>query len=115
MLPGQPLGGIGQTWATEELRLEPGDVVVWLSDGLIEALDADDEPFGYDLVVDTLRDLALAAEAAGRGLTADEVRDGLVAAVERHTGGRPADDDRTLVVMRYNREATADSAMPSVA
>jgi len=115
LLPGQPLGGIGQTWGTEELRLEPGDVVVWLSDGLIEALDADDEPFGYDLVVDTLRDLALAAEAAGRGLTADEVRDGLVAAVERHTGGRPADDDRTLVVMRYNREETADSAMPSVA
>jgi serine phosphatase RsbU (regulator of sigma subunit) len=113
MLPGQPLGGIAQSWGKEQVQLRPDDVVVWLSDGLIEAVDGDDEPFGYHGVQATLERLAEAA-AAGRTLSADEVRDGLVAAVERHTGGRPAEDDRTLVVMRYNSEATADSAMPSV-
>jgi hypothetical protein len=30
------------------------------------------------------------------------VRDRLLAAVEAHTGGRAALDDRTLVVMRYS-------------
>jgi sigma-B regulation protein RsbU (phosphoserine phosphatase) len=114
MLPGQPLGGIAQTWGKEQVQLAPDDVVVWLSDGLIEAVDGDDEPFGYHGIQGTLERLAEAVAAAGRTLTADEVRDALVAAVEGHTGGRPAEDDRTLVVMRYNREATADSAMPSV-
>ena len=111
VLPGQPLGGIAQTWGTEELHLRVGDLVVWLSDGLIEALDDDDEPFGYDSVVWTLRELVERAAAAGRPLSADEARDGLVAAVERHTGGRPAGDDRTLVVMRYNSAATLDSPL----
>jgi serine phosphatase RsbU (regulator of sigma subunit) len=114
MLPGQPLGGIGPSWGTETLRLVRDDVVVWLSDGLIEARGEDDEPFGYDAVEETFGRLAAAAAAAGRPLTANEVRDALVAAVELHAGGRPAEDDRTLVVMRYNRDAVAVPATPSV-
>jgi len=68
-------------------------VLIWLSDGLIEASDGDDEPFGYDRIEATL---------AGPGDSAVQVRDRLLAAVEAHTEGRPAMDDRTLVVMRYS-------------
>jgi len=78
LLPGSPLGGLGTTYGHRSFDLEAGDAVVWLSDGLIEASDAADEPFGYD-----------------------KVRARLLAAVDAHTGGRPAHDDRTLVVMRY--------------
>lgn len=74
--------------------MQPGDLVVWLSDGLIEAIGDGDEPFGYEKVLETL--------AGGQqGQQATEVRDRLLAAISLHSEGRPPSDDRTLVVMRY--------------
>jgi serine phosphatase RsbU (regulator of sigma subunit) len=92
LLPGSPLGGLGTNHGTRTLELEDGDLLVWLSDGLIEATDRDSVPFGYDRTV---------AALAGAADTAAELRDRLLAAIAEHTGGRPGDDDRTLVVMRY--------------
>lgn len=92
LLPGSPLGGLGHTYGHRRFDLEDGDVLVWLSDGLIEAADPEDEPFGYE---------GIEAAIAGPGDSAVQVRDRLLAAVEAHTRGRPAMDDRTLVVMRY--------------
>lgn len=94
LLPGSPLGGLGHSYGKATVPLEPGDLVVWLSDGLIEAADGESEPFGYDRVAETL--------AAGRaGQTATEVRDRLLSAIGGHVGELPPSDDRTLVVMRY--------------
>ncbi len=128
LLPSSPLGGLGQRYAHRELTLERGDIVVWLSDGLFEGVDADDEPFGYDRIQQALTfgpawsatatGLAGAAGAAGSaatsgsasrnapprpfiGPTAAQVRDRLLAAVAAHVGSQPPSDDRTLVVMRY--------------
>jgi HAMP domain-containing protein len=50
MLPSSPLGGLGHSYVRREVQLERGDIVVWLSDGLFEGVDASDEPFGYDRV-----------------------------------------------------------------
>jgi serine phosphatase RsbU (regulator of sigma subunit) len=93
LLPSSPLGGLGRHYGRKELTLEPGDIVVWLSDGLIEATNAEGEPFGYDAVAKVL--------AGTRGEKAVAVRDRLLAAVERHAAGQPAGDDQTLMVMRY--------------
>lgn len=93
LLPGSPLGGLGHHYGRRRVDLEDGDVLVWLSDGLIEAADGDDEPFGFESTREALE---------GPADSAAEVRDRLLAAVEAHTGGRPARDDRTLVVMRYS-------------
>jgi HAMP domain-containing protein len=93
LLPSSPLGGIGHTYGHRELDLEPEDIVVWLSDGLIEATNPAEEPFGYDRILETLR---------GRtGEEAAEVRNRLLDAIARHTEGRPPEDDQTLVVMRW--------------
>ncbi len=94
LLPGSPLGGLGRTYGHATVPLEPGDLVVWLSDGLIEAVDEAGEPFGYEAVLK-----ALAGGQAGQG--AGDVRDRLLSAIGRHVEGRPPSDDRTLVVMRY--------------
>lgn len=94
LLPGSPLGGLGHTYGHATVPLEPGDLVVWLSDGLIEAVNEAGEPFGYEAVVE-----ALAGGQAGQDAT--DVRDRLLAAIGRHVEGRPPSDDRTLVVMRY--------------
>jgi serine phosphatase RsbU (regulator of sigma subunit) len=94
LLPSSPLGGLGHAYGHATVPLEPGDLVVWLSDGLIEAVDESGEPFGYEAVLE-----ALAGGQAGQG--ANEVRDRLLAAIGKHVEGRPPSDDRTLVVMRY--------------
>ena len=92
LLPSPPLGALGGDFAHTSRQLEPGDVVVWLSDGLVEATDGHDDDFGYQRVVETLR---------GSDGDPAAVRDQLLAAVEEHTGNRPPADDRTLVVMAY--------------
>ncbi len=93
LLPSSPLGGLGHSYASATTTLAPGESAVWLSDGLIEATNASDEPFGYDSVVRIL--------AGTPGESAVEIRNRLLAAVERHAAGHPAGDDRTLMVLRY--------------
>ena len=110
LLPGQPLGGISHRWGKEALDLEAGDVLVWLSDGLIEASDEDDETFGYDGVESALEEIAVRAEATGADLSAAAVRDHLVAAVAEHTGSRSAEDDRTLVALRFTKAGAERSS-----
>ena len=107
-LPGSPLGGLGTDYGRRRLELLPGDVLVWLSDGLIEATDASGRPFGYDGVTAALA-AAAALSVSLAPLTAALVRDHLLAAVERHTGGLPIEDDRTVVVMRYKAAASAQA------
>lgn len=105
LLPGSPLGGLGQTYGKASVPMEPGDLVVWLSDGLIEAAGGDGEPFGYERIAETL--------AAGRnGQTATEVRDRLLAAIGGHVGELPPSDDRTLVVMRYRSSGALTGEIP---
>lgn len=100
LLPGSPLGALGETYGRREVDLHPGDVVVWLSDGLIEATDSHDEQFGYQRVREAL---------TGPGGDPATVRDRLLDAVQAHTGGRPIADDRTLVAMSYEPGAESPS------
>ena len=90
-LPGSALGGLGTSYGRSELTLRPGDCAIWLSDGLIEAIDQHGDAFGYDRVRSAL--------ATGQGARAKI--DGLLAAVAAHTGPRVADDDRTVVALRW--------------
>ena len=91
-LPGFPLGLFpDRTFPEREYAFASGDVLVFLTDGLVEAADEKDEPFGFERV-----EAILAAQAAGG---AAAIRDSLLAAVHAHSGGRPADDDRTLVIL----------------
>ncbi len=105
-LPSSPLGALGDDYETLRLSLAANDVVIWLSDGLIEASNPEDESFGYERVVKALRGPASSASA---------VRDRLLAAIDDFTEGRIADDDRTLVVMRYLPARDGTGPTPRVA
>jgi sigma-B regulation protein RsbU (phosphoserine phosphatase) len=71
-------------------RLDPGDLVVLYSDGLPEALDPDGGSFGFDRVARVVSD----------GGSASSVHDRLLAEVDAFCAHRPADDDRSVVIIR---------------
>lgn len=98
LLAGSPLGALGDDYGFRRFELEPGDVMVWLSDGFIEAASADGEVFGYERTMESLK---------GSADSAREVRDRILDEVHRYTEGVGADDDLTLVVMRYQPEAAS--------
>ncbi len=103
---GVPVGAMARTdYRQLELELEPGDVVVFASDGIEECLDPEGRPFGSERVRRTL--LALTGGSADdSGGSADEVASGLLAATERHLADqREASDDRTVVVLKVGAEA----------
>jgi len=102
LLAGSPLGALDENYRQRILDLKAGDVAVWLSDGLIEANNDRDEPFGYDATIRAL---------SGEARTARQVRDRLLAAVEQHSGDTPAEDDRTLVAMRYFPGSGAETSV----
>ncbi len=91
-LPSFPLGLFpAKSFPTREITFVAGDILVFHSDGFIEAVDAHDEPFGFDRFEAVLRSHAASGAAA--------IRSAILAAVAAHTGDRPADDDRTLLLL----------------
>ena len=74
---------------------------------IVEAQDEAGDPFGFDQLE------ALLASAPDRSPSA--IRDRILDAVARHSGTRPADDDRTVMVLRFeNFRAMAFAAEPAL-
>jgi len=93
---------------TVEVPLKEGDTVVYLSDGIVEAQDEDGDPFGFDQLE------ALLARQTDR--TPDAIRDAILTAIAHHAGTRPADDDRTVMVLRFESLMIAsEEAEPATA
>ena len=83
---------------TVELDLKEGDTVIYLSDGIVEAQDERGEPFGFDQLE------RLLGEQIERSPSA--IRDVILSAVAAHCGNRPADDDRTVMALRFDQFRT---------
>ena len=98
-VPSLPLGVRSEiTTRTAEVELREGDTIVYLSDGIVEAQDENGDPFGFDQLE------ALLASSTERSPSA--IRDRILEAVARHCGTRPADDDRTVMVLRFENFRT---------
>lgn len=74
------------------LRLQGGDTVVFYTDGIVEAMNAESEIFGFD------RLLSVVQEAAT--LSAESVLKLIVNRVEAFVGGAAQHDDITVIVVR---------------
>ena len=94
-VPSLPLG-VRSTISTHtaEVDLQEGDAIVYLSDGIVEAQDEHGEPFGFDQLE------ALLSQSVDR--SPSTIRDQILEAVARHCGTRPADDDRTVMILRFD-------------
>jgi sigma-B regulation protein RsbU (phosphoserine phosphatase) len=96
-IDGTPLG-IFPELEYEILRMEirPGDVLIFASDGILESMNAHEEQFGFERLVETLRPLP--PSTSSKALCA-----AILAATDEFSG-RPEEphDDRTLIVLRVN-------------
>ena len=91
---GLPLGTVATMIYREvTAQLAPGDTLLLMSDGVIEAMDRGRTLFSFERVERTLTLLDTEATAA-------ETLSAVLRAVERHTGAEEQHDDITLVVLR---------------
>jgi len=74
-----------------EENLQSGDRIVLVTDGCIEALDADGEVYGWDRLSERLSALG--------GSDSQAIADGLAEDFWSHLGGQPPQDDITMVVV----------------
>jgi sigma-B regulation protein RsbU (phosphoserine phosphatase) len=75
-----------------DVSLAPGDVLLFYTDGVSEAMNAANETFGYDRLERVLRETA--------HLPASEIKQHLLRSVERFRQGTPFADDATFVVTK---------------
>jgi serine phosphatase RsbU (regulator of sigma subunit) len=80
-------------WRVGSVKLAAGDAVVFYSDGISESFSPKGEEFGVEGVKSTLTGLG--------GRSAESVGRALLDAASAHRAGREADDDVTLLVVRY--------------
>lgn len=91
--PSLPLGiDEAAQYASAAMEVEPGDVLLLYTDGIVDAENRQGEPFGTDRLRSTLRQHA--------GLPAQALCGAIEQDVLQHAGGQPALDDLTLVVLR---------------
>lgn len=78
-----------------QLPLEPGDVLLFYTDGVSEAMNAKDEAYGYDRLARVLSTSAHLPSAA--------IKDALLASLDAFRRDHPFDDDVTLVVLKVTK------------
>jgi serine phosphatase RsbU (regulator of sigma subunit) len=99
-----PLDALGVTFALgmtadaayedRDVALEPGDVLLFLTDGIVEAMNGAQEVFGDERLMEVL-------STSGAGdLHPETIARRLLEAVEGHSNGAMRNDDRTLVAVR---------------
>jgi phosphoserine phosphatase len=74
------------------ITMKPGDIMAVISDGIFEAVDASGKQFGVDRVKDVIR--------ANRDRSPSEIIRAIRDAEEKFTGGAPAADDRTGIIIK---------------
>jgi phosphoserine phosphatase RsbU/P len=77
-----------------EMRLGPGDALIWLSDGFEERMNSENQIWGSEQVGRTLERIC------GEEARAEDIARRMIDACDGAAGGRNNDDDMTIVVAK---------------
>jgi len=93
-LSGYPIGvAASSNYNAKTVEMKPGSMMVFLTDGVIEAQNKSRELYGYD------RFEALLASLPAT-VSAEDVADSILDSVRQHLNGQDAQDDITIVVLK---------------
>jgi len=101
--PGEEESGLpiaiadGMDYESVEFTMDAGDLAVMYTDGINEAMDAEDVEFGMERV----------RKLTSTGGDAEQVKDRIVKAVSEHVGDAPPFDDMCIVVIERMTSANA--------
>jgi serine phosphatase RsbU (regulator of sigma subunit) len=94
-----PLGiRLDTEFSVMEVQLEPGDRIVFCSDGIMESANSREDFFGFDRTAETIR------QGCRDGLDAEALVDRLIDKVKNFCGEEPQKDDITCVVLRVEED-----------
>jgi sigma-B regulation protein RsbU (phosphoserine phosphatase) len=92
------LGPVSETeYHTAGLRLQPGDTIFLYTDGVTEARDPRDRPYGEQALREALRKMADQDPATLIHFVRDDLR--------RHAAGAPQSDDVTMLALKFRGPA----------
>ena len=89
---GPVIGLLPQCFQQDSFPLEPGDLAVLFTDGVSESMNARDEEWGEDRLIEFAQTC--------HGVSASEAMTRILAAAEAFAAGAPQHDDMTLVLLR---------------
>jgi sigma-B regulation protein RsbU (phosphoserine phosphatase) len=82
----------GSVFEQVEVEFQPGDCLLMYTDGVTEAFGPDSELFGVERLAEIFKHMD--------GQSADQIMQGLQAAIHAFTGSAPQSDDITVVIAR---------------
>jgi len=102
---GIPLGLFPEAdYSVTTLNLQPGDVVIFASDGILESENAKHEEFGFERLSELITSLPA-------NTCVENISGAILRATDEFSGaGIPPHDDRTLLVLRVTEDVSADFA-----
>src|SRR5215813_6729044 len=94
---GTPLGLLpGVNYEQQVVKAEPGDVFVFLTDGILESRNKEGEEFGYHGLATALR--------GSENLSVNEIRDRIATAITAHCECLEPADDQTMIVFKVQHD-----------
>ncbi len=91
-----------QSLIERKIKLQPGDVLVLYTNGVVESRDGEGTEYGYDRLLDALREF--------RHEDAPELHNSLLSHLNSFLGETNYDDDMTLVVLKWHGLSVAEMA-----
>lgn len=91
-----PLGILDEAdYEETQLNMEPGDKIVFYTDGIVEAMNKKEEMYGFERLHEVVK--------SSRAETAEALMKDIIKSVGDFAGGAPQHDDLTIIVVSVNK------------
>jgi len=103
---GLPVGLIEDAeFKQAEHQLQAGDILFLYTDGIKEAMNEQEELYGYERIKEMLKQ--------NSALPVDEIRQEIISDVEKYCSGYPQQDDWTVVIIKVKDDGSQDIEVAS--